>query len=246
MVNELLHSVCSNDTCHHLNHSGKEAQLKYHIVSTSTKGHGAIFTNLKDAQDYMKKKPGAAYAVSDQMPERIAPKSTKTVAAKSKVIAKNGTSEIVIYTDGSALNNPGPGGYGVVLMMDGDTGELSQGYKHTTNNRMEMLAVITALEEIDSTDRPVKIFSDSQYTINGVTKGWARSWKKRGWKKADGKPALNSDLWKSMLEVTKGFPNLTFQWVRGHAGDPGNERADELANGAAHGGGLLDDVGYSG
>ncbi|GAB6144038.1 ribonuclease HI [Desulfocicer niacini] len=157
------------------------------------------------------------------------------------------TEEIHIYTDGSAIGNPGPGGYGVVLMMDGKTMECSQGFSHTTNNRMEMLAVITALEKIPETHRKrnVVVHSDSQYTINGITKGWAKSWKRRGWKKADGQPALNPDLWKQMLSITEQYPNLTFKWVRGHAGDPLNERVDQLANTAARSNaGMLTDEGY--
>ncbi len=118
------------------------------------------------------------------------------------------------------------------MIMDGETTEFSQGFQHTTNNRMEMLAVITALEKIPEAHRKRKVFvhSDSQYTINGITKGWAKSWKKRGWKKADGKPALNPDLWKRMLAITELYAGLTFKWVKGHAGHPLNERVDELAN----------------
>ncbi len=156
--------------------------------------------------------------------------------------------EIHIYTDGSAIGNPGPGGYGVILMMDGETMEFSQGFNHTTNNRMEMLAVITALEKIPHSHRKrkVTVHSDSQYTINGITKGWAKNWEKRGWKKADGQPALNPDLWKKMLAVTEQYSGLTFQWVRGHAGNPLNERVDNLANTAARTSlGMLTDEGYT-
>ena len=157
------------------------------------------------------------------------------------------TDDIHIYTDGSAIGNPGPGGYGVLLIMDGETTEFSQGFKHTTNNRMEMLAVITALEKITESNRKRKVFvhSDSQYTINGITKGWAKSWKKRGWKKSDGKPVLNPDLWKRMLFITEQYLALTFKWVKGHAGHPLNERVDELANRTARNTvGLLVDEGY--
>jgi ribonuclease HI len=157
------------------------------------------------------------------------------------------TDDIHIYTDGSAIGNPGPGGYGVILIMDGETREFSQGFKHTTNNRMEMLAVITALEKIPEAHRKRKVIvhSDSQYTINGISKGWAKSWKKRGWKKSDGKPALNPDLWKRMLSITEQYLGLTFKWVKGHAGHPLNERVDELANRTARNTvGLLVDEGY--
>lgn len=219
--------------------------MKYHVISTSNSGHGAVFTNLKDAQVYMKTKPESVYSVFDQMPNRIPPKNAPS--AKQTVSLKTDSSDpITIYTDGSSIGNPGPGGYGIVIIIDGKTTEISQGYRHTTNNRMEMMAVITALEKLEATDQPVTVYSDSQYTINGIVKGWAKNWKKKGWKKSDGKPALNPDLWERMLEVTARFPKLSFQWVRGHAGDPLNELADSLANGAAQGtdGLMLDDEGY--
>ena len=166
-------------------------------------------------------------------PAGAASDGASTTASKKQ--AAVATDVIHIYTDGSAIGNPGPGGYGVLLMMDDKTLEFSQGYAHTTNNRMEMMAVITALEKIPEAHRKrnVVIHSDSQYTINGITKGWAKSWEKRGWKKADGQPALNPDLWKRMLFITAQYPGLTFKWVRGHAGDPLNERVDQLANKAA-------------
>ncbi|MFK5951826.1 MAG: ribonuclease HI [Desulfobacterium sp.] len=157
------------------------------------------------------------------------------------------TNDIHIYTDGSAIGNPGPGGYGIILILDGEDTESSQGFEYTTNNRMEMLAVITALEKIPETlrTRKVVVHSDSQYTINGITKGWAKSWKKRGWKKSDGKPALNPDLWKRMLGITEQYSGLTFKWVKGHAGHPLNERVDQLANRSARNTvGRLVDEGY--
>lgn len=217
--------------------------MKYHIVSTSNSGHGAIFTNKTDAMDYMKQRPGSSYTVSDALPDRIPSKKGGAEQKKSKA-AVTGTGKVIIYTDGSALNNPGPGGYGIVMQLNNEIVEFSQGYRHTTNNRMEMMAVITALEELGQSQNSVTIFSDSQYTINGITKGWAKNWRAKGWKKGDGKPALNPDLWERMLNLVDNFPNLTFQWVKGHAGDPLNERADELANTAAQKGGPLEDSWY--
>jgi len=157
------------------------------------------------------------------------------------------TNDIHIYTDGSAIGNPGPGGYGILLILDGENTEFSQGFEYTTNNRMEMLAVITALEKIPETHRTRKVVvhSDSQYTINGITKGWAKGWKKRGWKKSDGKPALNPDLWKRMLDITEQYSGLTFKWVKGHAGHSLNEKVDQLANRSARNTvGRLVDEGY--
>ncbi len=236
--------------------------MKYHVISTSKSGHGAIFTNGREAADYMKQHPDSTYTVFDKIPIKIPAKISITTendkgpvkSAIENLTHVSSTSEnsirensiITIYTDGSAIGNPGPGGYGAIIIKDDETVELAQGFLHTTNNRMEMMAVITALETLEKTTSSIKIFSDSQYTINGIVKGWAKNWRKKGWKKGDGKPALNSDLWQKMLDIVEKFPKLSFQWVRGHAGDPMNERADRLANSAAHNSGLLEDIGYKG
>jgi ribonuclease HI len=218
--------------------------MKYHVISTSERpaGYGAIFTNATEAKEYQKKHPGSVYQVFDRFPTGIPPIPTKTATKKAGPSAGG----ITVYTDGSALGNPGPGGYGVVIQVDGKTHEFSQGYQHTTNNRMEMMAVITALENLrDNPKATIKVHSDSQYVINGITKGWAKGWRKRSWKKSDGKPALNPDLWGLMLDLVDLFPKLTFKWVRGHAGNVLNERADTLATTAASPGGnkLVDNGG---
>jgi ribonuclease HI len=136
--------------------------------------------------------------------------------------------QIVIYTDGSALGNPGPGGYGIVLQFKNQYKEISQGYRHTTNNRMELLAIIVALEMLKVDDREVIIYSDSKYVIDSVTKGWVFGWVKKGFA---GKK--NADLWKRFLKI---YPKnkVKFQWVKGHANIPGNERCDVLAVAAAN------------
>lgn len=135
---------------------------------------------------------------------------------------------IVIYTDGSALGNPGPGGYGIVLQFKQQYKEVSQGYRLTTNNRMELLAIIVALEMLKVRDKEVIIYSDSKYVIDSVTKGWVFGWVKKGFK---GKK--NADLWKRFLRV-HDKNKVTYQWVKGHANIPGNERCDKLAVAAAH------------
>jgi ribonuclease HI len=136
--------------------------------------------------------------------------------------------QIVIYTDGSALGNPGPGGYGIVLQFKNQYKEVSQGYRLTTNNRMELLAIIVALEMLKVADRDVIIYSDSKYVIDSVTKGWVFGWVKKGFA---GKK--NADLWKRFLQI---YPKnkVKFQWVKGHANNPGNERCDALAVAAAN------------
>jgi ribonuclease HI len=149
---------------------------------------------------------------------------------------------IVVYTDGSAIGNPGPGGYGVVIQAhpDGPAKELSGSYPHTTNNRMEMTAVIKALSALQGTGSPVVVHSDSRYVVDALTKGWARGWEKRGWNRSNGQPALNPDLWEQLLPLVRSM-DVRFVWVRGHSGNPLNERCDELANTAARQQGNPDD-----
>jgi ribonuclease HI len=152
--------------------------------------------------------------------------------------------EIIIYSDGGARFNPGPGGYGAIIIEDHRRRELSGGFQHTTNNRMELTGCIMALRSLERSDpRPVRIHTDSQYVVNGIAKGWAQGWRRRGWRKGDGRPALNADLWAELLDLLEGR-QVTFHWVRGHAGHPENERCDELAVAAAAGVDLPVDRGY--
>jgi len=134
---------------------------------------------------------------------------------------------VEIYTDGACKGNPGPGGWGVLLRSAGAVKELHGGEANTTNNRMEMTAVIEALRALK---RPckVRLHTDSKYVQQGITV-WIHDWKRRGWKTADRKPVKNVDLW-TQLDALVTLHEIEWTWVRGHAGDPGNERADELAN----------------
>ena len=136
-----------------------------------------------------------------------------------------------IYTDGACKGNPGPGGYGAILQYGGVQKELSGGEGHTTNNRMELMGAIAALERLREPCE-VTLTSDSRYLVDAVTKGWAKSWRRNGWRKADKSPALNSDLWARLLELLE-IHRVTFIWVRGHVGHPYNERCDALAVEAA-------------
>ncbi len=135
--------------------------------------------------------------------------------------------EVEIFTDGACSGNPGPGGWGAVLRCGGHEKELSGGEARTTNNRMELTAVITALEALKYPCK-VTLTSDSKYVIDAVTKGWAKKWQANGWIKSDKKPALNPDLWEKLLSLIE-IHDVTFVWVKGHAGHPENERCDELA-----------------
>ena len=150
---------------------------------------------------------------------------------------------VLIYTDGGALGNPGPGGYGVVIVLEDERRELCGGFRLTTNNRMELMGCIVALRELDGRDVPVTLFSDSSYVVNGMSRGWAKGWRKNGWIKSDKKPALNSDLWAELLTLAEGL-DVTFRWVKGHSGHPENERCDELAVASARADGLSADCGY--
>ena len=147
---------------------------------------------------------------------------------------------VEIYTDGACSGNPGPGGWGAVLRYRSGEKvyekELSGGDAATTNNRMELTAFIAALGLLKEPCE-VRYCSDSQYVINGLEKGWAKSWRARGWKKADKSPALNADLWAKALELAEKH-TITYIWVKGHAGHPENERCDQLAvaQSKAHGG----------
>ncbi len=146
---------------------------------------------------------------------------------------------ISLYTDGSSRGNPGPGGFGAVLIWGKHRKEIAQGYRRTTNNRMELLAVIEGLEMIKNRAIPVVVYSDSQYVVNAVEKGWLTTWIKTNFK-GDKK---NPDLWKRYYTLSKEF-SVRFVWVKGHANNPMNNRCDELATSAADGKNLLIDAGY--
>lgn len=149
-------------------------------------------------------------------------------------------SQLVIYTDGAARGNPGPGGYGAILMWGDKRKELSCGYRHTTNNRMELMAVIAALKALTKEGLNITVFSDSSYVVNAVEKGWLKGWLRTGFK---GKK--NPDLWAEYAQLAARH-NVRFTWVKGHADNPLNNRCDELATAAADSRNLLEDEGYDG
>ena len=150
--------------------------------------------------------------------------------------------DYIIYTDGGCIGNPGPGGYGAVVLKGKDRHELTGGYSLTTNNRMELMAAIVALGETEPHSR-ILLYSDSRYLVDGITKGWAESWRKNKWKKADKRKALNVDLWKVLLSLIEDR-EVTFSWVEGHAGNRENERCDVLSVKAAKQRNLPPDTGY--
>lgn len=239
------------------------AKKKWYAVKRGKKP--GIYTTWPEAELQVKGFPGARFKgfgtkgeadswLAGDVDNRAADSSTVKKQKKRRVSGREDRAiqtannddekdKLIIYTDGGALNNPGPGGYGVVIQQDGKLKELSGGYRLTTNNRMELMACIVALREVEKSALPILLFSDSSYVVNGIRKGWAKNWRKKGWLKADGKPVLNQDLWSELLDRTEKLP-VTFHWVKGHAGNPMNERCDKLAVTCARGSNLKVDQGY--
>jgi len=154
-----------------------------------------------------------------KVPDSRAVKENKNFLTQGKTL---------IYTDGGANPNPGPGGYGVVLRYKKSSKELSGGFRLTNNNRMELLACIKALESLKEKSDAI-LFSDSQYVVNAIEKGWAKKWQKENWKKKNGASRINHDLWKRLLPLYEKH-DVKFKWVKGHAGNIDNEKCDQLAS----------------
>jgi ribonuclease HI len=201
--------------------NGAEAQVKG-FPKALFKGFGT----LEDAGEWLRRQGvenPVVYVEGKNRRERVHPSSAGGKAAQAP-------SRVRIYTDGGSIDNPGPGGYGVVLIDGRRRKELSDGRRLTTNNRMELLACIEGLKAAKK--RSVTIHSDSRYVVNGITKGWARRWRANGWKRNKRESAENADLWAELLDLSSGR-DIEWVWVRGHAGNPENERCDELASAAA-------------
>lgn len=150
--------------------------------------------------------------------------------------------KVKIYTDGGARGNPGPGGFGAVVIFGQHRKELKGAFDHTTNNRMELMAAIAALGILKE-PCAITLYSDSKYLVDAMNKDWLIVWKKRGWIKSDKKPVLNRDLWKQLDQVV-GEHIMTWEWVKGHAGNALNERCDALVHEAIDAGDLIEDSGY--
>ena len=202
--------------------SGAEVQVKG-FPGAVYKGFATKF----EAEDFLKKKAG----------KKPKAKSKSIYRNKSKPIVKSGSERtnsnieshtITIYTDGGCINNPGPGGYGVVIKNGKRTKELSGGYRLTTNNRMELKACIVALRDLKKSSS-VLLYSDSKYVVDGISKGWAERWRSNNWMRNKTEKAINPDLWQQLLDLCKKH-DVEFKWVKGHAGNKGNERCDQLAN----------------
>ena len=202
------------------------------------------FSTLKDAQVYLGIEAKPEAPAPGPIAERKTAPSPKSLPFPAG--HDDGLKHIVIYTDGACTGNPGPGGYGVVLLHSDHRKELSGGFRLTTNNRMEILGCIVGLQTLKE-PCAVTIYSDSKYVVNTMTKSWALRWRKNGWKRKDEKgewkDALNADLWAEILDLCDRH-RVKFEWVRGHAGNEENERCDQLARAAATSGQLGIDTIY--
>jgi ribonuclease HI len=205
--------------------AGAEAQIRS-FPGARYKG----FPSLAEARTWM------------QSPEHAKPGARKKPPSPAGDQARLSPEGILVYTDGACRGNPGPGGYGYIIQNGEHRTEFAQGYRLTTNNRMELMACIAALEALKGGSE-VALHSDSSYVVNGIEKGWARKWRARNWMRTPEEPALNADLWARLLDLCDAH-RVRFVWVRGHAGHPENERCDALATGAAAGPGLSDDPFY--
>lgn len=213
---------------------GAEVQIKG-FAGARFKG----FPSREEAETWMQEISGSG---TSALHEKKASSHRKTIAGATPTPLAPSGDEVVIYADGGCSNNPGPGGYGVVLLHNGHRQELSGGYAKTTNNRMELTACIKGLEALPR-QQTVIVFSDSQYVVNGIEKGWARKWKTNGWKRTANEMAENSDLWAKLLDACDKH-DVKFRWVRGHDGNTENERCDVLAVKMSHCDDLPIDHGY--
>ncbi|MDR3088333.1 MAG: ribonuclease HI [Desulfobulbaceae bacterium] len=197
------------------------------------------FTDLAEAKAWLKNPP--PYPGGPQKSDR--PKKSAGAPKSNAEAAAMPSEGIVIYTDGSCLGNPGPGGYGVIILENGHERRLQGGFRHTTNNRMEIMAALVGLKTVSVGEEIIHLYSDSSYLVNAIQKGWLAGWAKRGWRKSDGMPALNRDLWQEMLPLLTE-KRVVLHWLRGHAGHHYNECCDELALAAAKAANLPEDMGY--
>lgn len=187
------------------------------------------FSDIEEARAWLRDQQTAAPGAKGRVRKAPPAKSASRTDGPEPALQ----ADAVIYTDGGCLNNPGPGGYGAVILAGGTRREISGGFRHTTNNRMELTACIEALKCI-APGATVIVHSDSQYVVNGITKGWAAGWRSKGWMRTKSDPAENFDLWNELLELCEQR-SVQFVWVKGHAGNTENERCDELATQAAAG-----------
>ncbi|RZB33294.1 MAG: ribonuclease HI [Desulfobacteraceae bacterium Eth-SRB2] len=182
------------------------------------------FKSFKEAQKWMDSFEGNGEAIYEQT-------ATTYLSQITYSEIENSGANVIIYTDGGSLGNPGPGGFAAVIIKGKKIYEISGGYRLTTNNRMELMACVSALESIKP-QSSVTLYSDSRYVVDAIAKGWAKRWQANSWMRNKTEPAKNSDLWKRLLDLCEQS-SVDFKWIKGHANIPGNERCDQLAKQAA-------------
>ncbi len=199
------------------------------------------FFNLEEAINWVKEQP--ADQISPPIKAWLAEQCTSPRdGLNEKIESHLEQGGVVIFTDGSASGNPGRGGYGAVIIQSGKREEISGGFLHTTNNRMELYACIAALERLPEPAR-VLLITDSAYVARAFSEGWLQQWERRGWRRRDGEPVENPDLWQQLDRLCK-IHSVEFHWIKGHNARPENERCDQLASSAARKTDLLEDKGY--
>ena len=204
------------------------------------------FRSEEDARDWLSEHFGEGKSSEDgakaPVLKRVGKAGKPGKSGRVGAARNGGEGRVIIYTDGGSINNPGPGGYGVVKLCGGEREEYSGGFRLTTNNRMELMACIVALCSLKSRSR-VTLYSDSIYLVNAVMKGWARKWRAKGWMRNRNDRAENADLWEQILELCDAH-EVDFVWVKGHCGNIENERCDQLVQHAARRYGLPPDIAY--
>jgi len=217
---------------------------KYYAVLCGQKpGIYAKWPGENGAEAQVKGFPGARYRAFSTAREAEAWLKDPDKPPQAMETGSLEKGKVIIYADGGCIDNPGPGGYGVVLIHDNKRKELSAGYRLTTNNRMELMACIAGLQSLKF-PCAVILYSDSRYVVDGMEKGWARRWKSKGWMRNAVQPAENADLWAQLLDLCDNH-TVEFSWVKGHAGQAENERCDKLAKKAALAGeNLLKDTAF--
>lgn len=206
---------------------GRKKRKYYAVVKGHRPGIYREWEGNSGAQIQVRGYPGALFRSfqSRREAEEWLKSGGQSRSPLSEIVSAG--NRVVIYTDGGARDNPGPGGYGAVLLFGDQRIELSGGYRLTTNNRMELLACIKALMYFTKPGT-IDLYSDSRYVVDGINKKWALRWRENHWMRNKDEPAENADLWARLLELTE-FHQVTFHWIRGHAGHPENERCDALA-----------------
>ena len=229
------------------------AAKKYYAVARGRKpGIYRLWAGAEGAEAQVRGWAGALYkgfATLDEARQWMDnPRSGRRVSAPVKAQALSlpvaSPDGVTIYTDGACRGNPGPGGYGAIIVAERERIELAKGYRWTTNNRMELMACIAALGSLKA-PAEVTLFTDSRYVVHGIDRGWARKWRANGWMRTKSEAAQNSDLWAELLTLCDRH-RVRFVWIEGHAGHPENERCDRLAVAAAQGAVLSDDRPYVG